>query len=83
MDKADWTAWQALMASREAGDDDPGAAMTVVYDNGFETVSSSLIALPAPAAEPRPPVWLFAAGRPDLVGYEPVAFGEASQSFNS
>ena len=83
VDKGDWQAWQALMASREVGPDDPGSAMTVVYDSGFETVSSSLIALPAPAAEPRQPVWLFAAGRPDLVDYEALAFGAASQSFSS
>ena len=74
---AGWSAWQALLASRgAAGDDDPTAAMTIVTDMGFETVSSSLIALPgAPdtaAAAARAPVWLFAPGRPDRNAYRPV-----------
>lgn len=51
--------------------------MTVVTDRGFGTVSSSLLALPAaPAtldAPPRPPIWLFAPGRPDQHDYLPVA----------
>ena len=79
----DWLAWRELMASREGDRDDPGSAMAVSYDNGFETVSSSLIALPAAAAEPRDPVWLFAPGRPDKTAYETLDLGEASQSFSS
>ncbi len=74
----DWRAWQEILASRRGQPaDDPFAAMTIVTDQGFGTVSSSLIALPAtpktlddPA---RKPVWRFAAGRPDQHGYEPVA----------
>jgi hypothetical protein len=64
-DTGDWTAWRALLASREADPDaGPGGAMTVVTETGFGTVSSSMIALPAEATGGRRIVWLFAAGRP-------------------
>jgi len=61
----DWKAWQTLLASR-LHDPAGGAegAMTVVTDHGYGTVCSSLIALPAPALPRKPPVFLFAAGRP-------------------
>lgn len=69
----DWTALMADPGSRGEGEED--AAMTFTRDNGFGTVSSSLIALPAPASALGPefkPVWLFASGRPDRVGYDAV-----------
>jgi hypothetical protein len=74
----DWRAWESLLASRGNGDDsDPMAGMTVVTGQGFGTVSSSLIALPAASAKlditPRKPVWRFAPGRPDQTDYEAVA----------
>ncbi|HSR71205.1 MAG TPA: hypothetical protein VLL72_02380, partial [Kiloniellales bacterium] len=51
-------------------------AMTVRLPSGFGTVSSSLIALPAPSRSlDRPslqPVWLFAPGPPDRTPFEPV-----------
>jgi hypothetical protein len=46
-------------------------AMTIVGREGFETLSSALIALPAAESEQRP-IWRFASGRPDLVPYETV-----------
>jgi hypothetical protein len=75
----DWRAWQEILVSRRGQPaDDPFAAMTIITDQGFGTVSSSLIALPAApktlGAPARQPVWRFAAGRPDQQGYEPVAF---------
>lgn len=55
-----WFAWQALLASRDSGVDAArGGAMMVGSDNGFGTVSSSLIALPALESGPVKPVWLF------------------------
>jgi hypothetical protein len=73
----DWRAWREILASRQGEPaDDPFAAMTIVTDQGFGTVSSSLIALPAAprtlTARPRPPVWLFAPGRPDQESYQPI-----------
>ena len=74
----DWRAWQEILASRRGQPaDDPFAAMTIVTDQGFGTVSSSMIALPAAPKTlddmARKPEWRFAAGRPDQHGYEPVA----------
>jgi len=72
--RGDWSAWQALMASR---DTDPGAgpegAMTIVTGSGFGTVSSSLIALPRPGRDGVEPRFLFAPGRPDRVAYAAVS----------
>ncbi len=71
----DWSGWQDIMARRDfapgAGADD---AMTIVTGRGFGTLSSSLIALAAPAAENPRISWLFAPGRPDRTEYEKVEF---------
>lgn len=73
-DTGDWSSWETLLASRTGGDGVDGrAAMTFLMENGFGTVSSSLIALPAMDRPDTPPVWLFAAGPPDQVPYLPVA----------
>lgn len=70
--RGDWRAWAALMADPGAGPDgEETAAMCFTRDNGFGTVSSSLIALPAIGSE-LAPAWLFAAGRPDRVEYSAV-----------
>lgn len=66
-DAGDWRAWIALLGGREAG---PGSgeegAMTIARADGFGTSSAALIALPAAdVAEPRRPIWRFAAGAPD------------------
>jgi uncharacterized protein with NRDE domain len=70
----DWAAWEMLLASRgfEIADG-PEGAMTVVTDHGFGTVSSSILALPAPGRVGERPRWRFAAGRPDRIPYEDVA----------
>jgi len=68
----DWAEWQALLASREYGaESGPRGAMTIAPDQGYGTVSASLIALPARAD--MKPVWLFAPGSPDSVPFAPVA----------
>ena len=70
----DWTAWQSLLASRvHEVEDGPAEAMCVVTDTGYGTTSSSLIALPSSERPGVRPVWLFAAGRPGEVPFEPVA----------
>ena len=71
--RGDWSAWAALMADRDH-DPDSGSegAMTIVTEGGFGTVSSLLMALPAPGRGARP-VWLFAPGPPDRAAYAPVA----------
>src|SRR3546814_7034105 len=69
----DWSAWAHLLATslQEAGAD-PRDAMNIVTDHGYGTVSSSLIALPAPDIEGTRPIWLFSAGRPGTDPFLPV-----------
>lgn len=68
----DWSAWESLLGSREElPGEGPASAMTVALPNGFGTVSSSLLALPAdPGRSPR---WRFAAGPPGQAAFEEVA----------
>ena len=70
----EWGAWQALMGNRDGGgpDDAPEGAMTFATDDGFGTLSSSLLALPDPARKGVKPVWLFAPGPPDENAYAAV-----------
>ncbi len=74
-DAGDWSAWQALVASREqqATDGERGA-MNVGTDSGFMTVCSSLVALPNVDRFGEKPKWLFAAGAPDKVPFLDVEF---------
>jgi hypothetical protein len=72
-ERSDWSAWERLVASREPV---PGGestdAMEIVTEYGFETTSSSLIALPAVGLPRRKPVWRFAAGLPSQVPFLPI-----------
>ncbi len=71
----DWAEWQALMGNRERErPDDQEGGMTFATDEGFGTVSSSLLALPDPAREGVKPQWLFAPGPPDRNAYGAVEF---------
>lgn len=68
----DWDAWAALMGTRlGALDDAPDEAICIATEHGFATVSSSLVALPAPGPDAKP-IWLFSPGQPDRTPYEPV-----------
>jgi uncharacterized protein with NRDE domain len=69
---ADWREWIALLAdTRHETAAGPGGAMRVVTDTGFGTVSSSLLAVPAEGRDAQP-IWLFAAGSPQVAPYTPV-----------
>ena len=61
----DWMAWQALLADRSGP---RAAALNVRTEDGFGTVCSSLLGLPASG----PPQWLFAAGPQDRAVFLPV-----------
>jgi uncharacterized protein with NRDE domain len=69
----DWRAWEELLASREefpgAG---PDSALAIATEVGFGTSSSALIALPAIERAGTKPVWLFAAGMPEIGAYRAV-----------
>lgn len=72
-DRGDWSGWQSLLSDASPGPDgDTAAAMTITTSLGFETVSSSLVALPSMDRPEVSPVWLFAPKRPDLTDYEQV-----------
>ena len=68
-----WQPWQTLLASEEY---EPGAnpyeAMNIIDREGFATVSSSLIALPA-AGSVGKPLWWFVQGAPVVGGYRSVS----------
>lgn len=59
----DWMAWSALMSSRKSLTDARGA-MQIETDMGFETVSSSLIALSKPWDKSRKNIWKYCEGKP-------------------
>jgi hypothetical protein len=70
----DWTAWRHLLASRlHDPAEGPDGAMTILTDRGYGTVSSSLVALPAPNMTGAKPIFLFAAGRPGEADYVSLA----------
>lgn len=69
----DWSAWQKLMGDRRDNQwTKENGSMTIISDKGPETISSSLIALPAQGRPNAKPQWLFAPGRPDKTNYEAV-----------
>lgn len=77
VEAGDWAAWQALMAERkEDPENKDQVGMTIVTKSGFATVSSSLLALPAPGRTTADgavkPIFLFAPGRPGQAPYAPV-----------
>lgn len=63
-ERNDWTAWTALLSDATGG----ATAINVPARDGFGTVCSSLVGLPAEG----PPVWLFAAGPPDRAPFQRV-----------
>src|SRR3546814_18739431 len=68
----DWAAWIDLLASREpAPGGTPADAMCIVPERGFGTVSSALLALPAPGEAAPAGIWSVAAGRTDEIAFEP------------
>ena len=70
----DWGDWEALMAATEtAAAAGPRGAMAIAPDEGYGTVSGSLIALPAPGVAARP-IWRFCPGRPGSAAYQDVEF---------
>lgn len=73
--KPDWSAWEALLTSRDAetGAGEHGA-MNIAMPNGFGTTSSSLIALPLQPGPAAPKVlWRFGRGHPDSVHFEDIS----------
>lgn len=74
-DREDWQGWEALLASRDfepaAG---PAEAMLVETDRGFGTLSSSLIALEAPAEGETRQIWRFSDNPGVLSSFKNTSF---------
>ncbi|MBT5429383.1 MAG: hypothetical protein HOK89_05650 [Rhodospirillaceae bacterium] len=73
----DWSAWQALLASKVyEADEGPTGAMAISTNSGFGTVCSSLIALPSQdsifSSSRSRPKYLFSSGSPAHSPYIPV-----------
>jgi hypothetical protein len=67
-DPEEWEQWRAILADRSGP---AGEQINVEPRGGFGTVCSSLLAIPAAGD----PVWLFAAGPPDVARFEAVRLG--------
>ena len=61
----DWQAWREILADRRG---DQAEQINVVPANGFGTVCSCFVVLPARGI----PIWLFADGAPDEAVFRPV-----------
>jgi uncharacterized protein with NRDE domain len=73
-DQEDWAGWQALLGDTESDPAlGPESAMRFSLDRGFGTVSSSLIALPAPGLN-KPTPWRFLRVAEPPSTWEPVGF---------
>jgi uncharacterized protein with NRDE domain len=68
--KGDWSGWQLLLATPAPTGRDSGEGLLIRRPDGYGTVSSSLIALPADPVIP--PVWLHADGPPDRADFRAV-----------
>ncbi|HSU04893.1 MAG TPA: NRDE family protein [Acetobacteraceae bacterium] len=64
-DTDQWQSWTVILADRAGS---AAEQINVAPRAGFGTICSSLIALPATGA----PIWLFAAGPPDVAPFVPV-----------
>ena len=75
-DNGEWTEWQRCLSSREtAPEGGAPSAMNITTEFGFGTVSSALIALPAPNDKGVKSIWRYADGRPDEAAFVSVDLG--------
>ncbi|MCP4040991.1 MAG: hypothetical protein GY731_03400, partial [Gammaproteobacteria bacterium] len=71
--EGDWSAWKKLLSDRcYTEGDGPHGAMNVEAPDGFGTLSSTFIALPSSMVNDGKPMWIFSAGAPDRMPFEPV-----------
>jgi len=69
--KNEWNDWEKLLGSKCSADDDPLSAMCIKTDMGFQTISSSFIALPSFKSKlnKNKPIFRHANGSPDSTSY--------------
>jgi hypothetical protein len=71
-DHNDWSGWQSLLSSTRAPPNEPVTAAMRFRTDGYGTVSSALIALPASGEPERRPVFLFAEWLPHASSWRDV-----------
>jgi hypothetical protein len=59
-DDDDWTGWETLLGSTRVPPNEPATAAMRFRTDGYGTLSSALIALPARDERDRPPIFRFA-----------------------
>ena len=74
-DRGDWTGWQELLGSTRAPPGEPATAAMRFRTDGYGTVSSALIALPARNELELRPVFRFAAWQPQETPWQDVNLG--------
>src|SRR5205085_2057192 len=72
-DKGDWDAWQNLLGSTAAPAGEPASAAMRFRTDGYGTVSSALIALPAIAIAERRPIFRYAEWLPHETPWQQVS----------
>jgi hypothetical protein len=72
--RGDWAAWEALLGDAETTPHDgPTGAMRFATERGFATVSSALIALPAPETGGARPAFRFRTWQPESSDWQDVS----------
>jgi len=79
-DRHDWAAWETLLGSTRAPPDEPAMAAMRFRTDGYGTVSSGLIALPAREEVDRRPVFRFAEWLPEATPWRDVMTGSRQGS---
>jgi hypothetical protein len=73
-DRDDWSAWEALLGSTRAPPGEPATAAMRFRSDGYGTVSSAVIALPALGEQDRRPIFRFAGWLPEVTPWHNILF---------
>src|SRR5438270_4054642 len=71
-DRGDWSAWESLLGSTRAPPGEPATAAMRFRSDGYGTVSSALIALPALGEQDRRPIFRFAGWLPEITPWQNI-----------
>jgi hypothetical protein len=71
-DRDDWSAWESLLGSTRAPPGEPATAAMRFRSDGYGTVSSAVIALPALGEPERQPIFRFAGWLPEITPWHNI-----------
>jgi Transport and Golgi organisation 2 len=74
-DRGDWAGWESLLGSTRAPPGEPASAAMRFRTDGYGTVSSALIGLPARGASDRRAHFRFAAWEPEATPWQDIGTG--------